>query len=161
MIAPNTAKRFEHQNVPAITGRAKTDEAAVEKAWSEYNKTRTPEDKNVLLTHSLYLVKSIVARMMPTYGNHNDYDDLFSCGVIGLMDAIEKYDVKRNVKFETYAVRRARRASWTACANRTGRPRAFAARSTRLAKASSELRARREPTETEIADYMDDESSPN
>ncbi|NLT17265.1 MAG: FliA/WhiG family RNA polymerase sigma factor [Clostridiales bacterium] len=157
MIAPNTAKRFEHQNVPAITGRAKTDEAAVEKAWSEYNKTRTPEDKNVLLTHYLYLVKSIVARMMPTYGNHNDYDDLFSCGVIGLMDAIEKYDVKRNVKFETYAVRRVRGEILDSMRKQDWAPSSLRRKINALGKASSELEGMlgREPTETEIADYMD------
>ena len=74
--------------------------------WGIYFKEPTVENKNQLLVHYLNLVKRVVLRMMPTYKNHSDYDDLVSSGVLGLMDAINKYDLMRNVKFETYACKR-------------------------------------------------------
>jgi RNA polymerase sigma factor for flagellar operon FliA len=46
--------------------------------------------------------------MMPKYKSFNDYDDLVSSGVLGLMDAIGRYDLARGVKFETYACKRIR-----------------------------------------------------
>lgn len=157
MIAPNTARKFEHRNTPVRPGRPKADEAAVTKAWAEFYRTRSPDDKNVLLTHYLYLVKSIVTRMMPTYGNHNDYDDLFSCGVIGLMDAIEKYDLRREVKFETYAVRRIRGEILDSMRKQDWAPSSLRRKINALGKASAELESvlGREPTEEEIAQYLD------
>lgn len=46
--------------------------------------------------------------MMPVYRGYNEFDDLVSCGVLGLMDAIDKFDLKQNVKFQTYAAVRVR-----------------------------------------------------
>ncbi len=74
--------------------------------WDAYNKDPSVETKNDLLLHYLYLVRKIVLRMMPKYKSFSDYDDLVSSGVLGLMDAIGRYDMVRNVKFETYACKR-------------------------------------------------------
>lgn len=74
--------------------------------WSTYFRNPSTENKNQLLLHYLSLVRKVVLRMMPAYKNHSDYDDLVSSGVLGLMDAINKYDMMRNVKFETYACKR-------------------------------------------------------
>lgn len=82
------------------------NEREVEKLWEKYFADKSVENKNALLLHYLYLVRRIVLRMMPVYKSQNDYDDLLSNGVIGLMDAIGKYDMFRNVKFETYASKR-------------------------------------------------------
>ncbi len=87
------------------TESAKTDQE-VKVLWDNYFKDPSVENKNELLVHYLFLVRKIVLRMMPVYKNQNDYDDLVSNGVIGLMDAIEKFDSMRNVKFETYASKR-------------------------------------------------------
>ncbi len=78
----------------------------IETLWENYFADPSVENKNELLLHYLYLVRKIVLRMMPTYKNQTDYDDLVSNGVIGLMDAISKFDSMRNVKFETYASKR-------------------------------------------------------
>ncbi len=81
-------------------------EQNIDVLWENYFADPSVENKNELLMHYLFLVKKIVLRMMPTYKNQNDYDDLVSNGVIGLMDAIGKFDSMRNVKFETYASKR-------------------------------------------------------
>jgi len=76
--------------------------------WIAYKKTGDMDAKNDILLHYDYLVKWIVRRMMPKYNNYNEYDDLVSCGMIGLIDAVDKFELKHEVKFETYAVTRVR-----------------------------------------------------
>jgi len=76
--------------------------------WVAFKKTGDIEAKNEILLHYSYLVKWIVRRMMPKYNNYNEYDDLVSCGMIGLIDAVDKFELKHEVKFETYAVTRIR-----------------------------------------------------
>jgi len=76
--------------------------------WITYKHTGDIESKNRILLYYGYLVKWIVRRMMPKYNNYNEYDDLVSCGMIGLIDAVEKFELKHEVKFETYAVSRIR-----------------------------------------------------
>ena len=71
--------------------------------WREFAENRNMETRNQLVLFYVQLVKSIVCRMMPTYRKHVDFDDLMSSGLLGLMDAIDKYDTSREVKFETYA----------------------------------------------------------
>lgn len=90
-----------------------TDErdADVKKLWDAYFEEPNIENNNRLIEHYLYLVKSIVLRMSPLYKTtFRDYDDLISNGILGLMDAIRKFDRKRNIKFETYAQQRIRGA---------------------------------------------------
>ena len=76
--------------------------------WSVFKETGDIEAKNELLLNYGHLVKWIVRRMMPKYNNYNEYDDLVSCGMLGLIDAVDKFELKHEVKFETYAVSRIR-----------------------------------------------------
>lgn len=76
--------------------------------WIAFKERGDREAKDELLIHYGYLVKWIVRRMMPKYNDFNEYDDLVSCGMIGLIDAVEKFQLKHEVKFETYAVTRVR-----------------------------------------------------
>ena len=76
--------------------------------WHRFKFHRDAEAKDKLLLHYVHLVRQIVRRMMPRYNNYNEYDDLVNCGIIGLIDAMEKFDLRHGVKFETYAVSRIR-----------------------------------------------------
>jgi len=76
--------------------------------WVEFKSSGDRGAKDELLLHYGYLVRWIVRRMMPKYNNYNEYDDLVSCGMIGLIDAVDKFELKHEVKFETYAVTRVR-----------------------------------------------------
>ena len=76
--------------------------------WQEFAAERSLKVRNELVLQYVHLVKGIVCRMMPTYRKHVDFDDLMSCGMLGLMDAIDKFDVEKEVKFETYASMRIR-----------------------------------------------------
>jgi len=64
-------------------------------------------DRDNLIIKHLPLVKKVVGRI-ELRDNIIDHDDLVSIGVIGLMDAIEKYDYNKNVPFEAYATLRIR-----------------------------------------------------
>ena len=76
--------------------------------WIVFKDSGDIEAKNEILLNYGYLVKWIVRRMMPKYNNYNEYDDLVSCGMLGLIDAVDKFELKHEVKFETYAVSRIR-----------------------------------------------------
>ena len=80
----------------------------LEHLWKVFKSTGDIEAKNEILLNFGYLVKWIVRRMMPKYNNYNEYDDLVSCGMLGLIDAVDKFELKHAVKFETYAVSRIR-----------------------------------------------------
>ena len=86
----------------------KLTEDEIRALWIIFKETGDLEAKDRLLIHYGYLVKWIVRRMMPKYNNFNEYDDLVSCGMLGLIDAVDKFELKHEVKFETYAVTRVR-----------------------------------------------------
>lgn len=71
--------------------------------WQKYKTKNDQEAKNQLIEKYIELVKVIAGRLYSTYGSNVEYDDLVSYGIFGLLDAIEKYDMDKNVKFETYA----------------------------------------------------------
>ena len=82
------------------------DAAQAEWLWAEFVKTRSLETRNELVMKYVPLVKHIVMRLLPTYRKHVEFDDLMSSGLLGLMDAIDKFDMGKDVKFETYATLR-------------------------------------------------------
>ncbi len=128
----------------------------IDEIWKSYSRKRTIELKNELVLHYLYLVKNIVFRMLPTYENYSNYDDLTSCGVLGLMDAVEKFDINRAVKFEYYASMRIkgeiidhiRRQDWA--------PYSFRKKIKAIGAAYNEMEnsLSREPTDKEVADHL-------
>ncbi len=71
--------------------------------WKEYKKTKSKEIKDQLIINNIEVVKVISGRLYHSYNSYVDYDDLVSYGIIGLIDAIEKFDPDKNIKFETYA----------------------------------------------------------
>jgi RNA polymerase sigma factor FliA len=75
----------------------------VDKLWLEYWKNRSSEAKEKIIVHYIELVKVISGRLFSTYSAHIEFDDLVSYGALGLIDAIDKFDSSKKVKFETYA----------------------------------------------------------
>lgn len=78
--------------------------------WTEYQRTRRPELRNRLVVQYSPLVKYVAGRMRSRLPHTVDQDDLVSDGVIGLMDAIERFDPGRGLSFQTFAVPRIRGA---------------------------------------------------
>lgn len=78
--------------------------------WEKYAKSKDQKLREELILNYLYLVKYIAGRLYVSYNNNVEYDDLVSYGMFGLIDAIDKYEFSRGVKFETYAHLRIRGA---------------------------------------------------
>jgi len=81
-----------------------------DKLWSEYQKKPTQEIREQLILAYAQLVKLVAGRLSMYLGHNVEYDDLVSYGIFGLIDAIDKFDMDKNVKFETYASLRIRGA---------------------------------------------------
>lgn len=86
------------------------DEAGKAKLWDDYAKTKSPEIREKIILEYAPLVKLVAGRLSMYLGYNVEYDDLVGYGVFGLIDAIDKYDNMKAVKFETYASLRIRGA---------------------------------------------------
>ncbi|MBU1863360.1 MAG: FliA/WhiG family RNA polymerase sigma factor [Candidatus Omnitrophica bacterium] len=80
------------------------------KLWRQYKKSKTQSLREVLVKKYLYLVKYVAGRVAIGLPSNIEIGDLVSYGILGLFDAIEKFDVEQGNKFETYAVSRIRGA---------------------------------------------------
>lgn len=89
---------------------AEASQTAINLIWAEYRENRRTDIREKLIDHYLSLVKLVAGRIAIGLPQHVDKDDLISNGFFGLMEAIERYDLARGVKFETYAVARIRGA---------------------------------------------------
>ncbi len=92
-----------------IPSLAKNDCSAL---WERYKFHNDPKAKEKLILEYAGLVKFVAGRMAISLPPSVQQDDLISYGIFGLIDAIEKYDMDRNIKFETYAIARIRGAIW-------------------------------------------------
>lgn len=86
------------------------DEAGKKKLWDEYLKSHSPEVREKIILEYAPLVKLVAGRLSMYLGYNVEYEDLVSYGIFGLIDAIDKFDSMKEVKFETYASLRIRGA---------------------------------------------------
>ncbi len=121
--------------------------------WQRY-KTRGDLDarEQLILLH-LDLVKYIAGRMAVRVPQSVSEDDLLGWGILGLLDAIEKFDLEQNIKFATYAAFRVRGAIVDEIRSLDWAPRTLRLRARQVDTAVEQLRGelRREPTIDEIA----------
>lgn len=83
---------------------------ARQKLWEEYSKKRTAALREQLILEYAGLVKIVAGKLSMYLGYNVEYDDLVGYGTFGLIDAIDKFDYDKGVKFETYASLRIRGA---------------------------------------------------
>lgn len=86
------------------------DETGRKKLLEEYAKTKAPEIREKIILEYAPLVKVVAGRLSIYLGYNVEYEDLVSYGIFGLIDAIDKFDCMKEVKFETYASLRIRGA---------------------------------------------------
>lgn len=84
------------------------DETARKRLWVDYARTKSPEIREKIILEYAPLVKVVAGRLGMYLGNNVEFDDLVGYGIFGLIDAIDKYDSLKEVKFETYASLRIR-----------------------------------------------------
>ncbi len=109
----------------------------------------------IVLEHAP-LIRYIVNRIAVRLPSHIDLDDLHNTGVIGLMDAIEKYDPDKNCKFKTYAEFRIKGAILDQLRSLDWVPRSVRQKGRRLERAYGDVEQRlgRSADEDEVADSL-------
>jgi RNA polymerase sigma factor for flagellar operon FliA len=124
--------------------------------WSEYKDSRSAEAREKLILHYSPLVKYVAGRVSSGLPPSVEFGDLVSYGVFGLLDAIDKYDPGRGIKFETYAIARIKGAIIDELRADDWVPRSvrFKAREIERAYVSMESELRRIPTDEEVAEKL-------
>ena len=79
-----------------------------EKLWEDYQKNPSAKLREQIIIEYAPLVKVVAGRLSMYLGYNVEYEDLVSYGIFGLIDAIDKFDLNKDVKFETYASLRIR-----------------------------------------------------
>ena len=77
-----------------------------ETLWKQYTKSHDPTVKEQIIMQYANLVKFVAGRMMISLPPSVEIDDLESAGIMGLIDAVDRFDQKYGVKFESYAIPR-------------------------------------------------------
>ena len=132
------------------------DEAGRKKLWTEYDKSRTPELREKIILEYAPLVKLVAGRLSMYLGYNVEYDDLVSYGIFGLIDAIDKYDYAKEVKFETYASLRIRGAILDQIRKMDWIPRTIRQKQKRIDAVCKDIETRlgRSATDEEIASEL-------
>ena len=86
------------------------DDAGRRRLWEDYSRTKSAETREKIILEYAPLVKLVAGRLSMYLGYNVEYEDLVSYGIFGLIDAIDKFDFMKDVKFETYASLRIRGA---------------------------------------------------
>ena len=129
------------------------DENEKSRLWDSYHKKRTPELKEQIIIEYAPLVKLVAGRLSMYLGNNIEYEDLVSYGIFGLIDAIDKFNFDKNVKFETYASLRIRGAILDQIRKMDWIPRSVRQKQKKIDAACSKIEAEygRSATDEEIA----------
>ena len=131
-----------------------TDEdGGTARLWDEYKKTNERRLRDQLIVMYSPLVKYVAARVAVGLPQHVDGSDLVSYGIIGLIDAIDRFNPVRQVKFETYAIPRIRGAIIDELRAIDWVPRSVRAKARAVEQAYASLEASllRTPTDAEVA----------
>ncbi len=107
--------------------------------WKQYSETKSPAIREKLIVEYSPLVKYVAGRLSIYFGSHVEYDDLVSFGVFGLIDAIDKFDISKGVKFETYASLRIRGSIIDSIREMDWVPRSLRQKSKEIEKVYSEV----------------------
>ncbi|WP_329492261.1 RNA polymerase sigma factor WhiG [Kitasatospora sp. NBC_01246] len=133
-----------------------SDRTALEALWRSYKETGDQRLREQLILHYSPLVKYVAGRVGVGLPSNVEQADFVSSGVFGLIDAIEKFDIDRAIKFETYAISRIRGAIIDELRALDWIPRSVRqkAKAVERTYATLEARLRRTPHEPEVAAEM-------
>jgi RNA polymerase sigma factor for flagellar operon FliA len=128
-------------------------EAGIVALWRSYGESREQSQRDRLVLHYAPLVKYVAGRVGTGLPAHVDVADLIQSGIFGLVDAIEKFEPERGLKFETYAMQRIRGAILDDLRSQDWVPRSVRSRARDVERALERLGAKlqRTPTDRELA----------
>jgi RNA polymerase sigma factor for flagellar operon FliA len=132
------------------------NEAALRQLWEQFKTTADPGTRERLIMHYSPLVKYVAGRVGVGLPPNIEQADLVSYGIFGLIDAIEKLDIERAIKFETYAISRIRGAIIDELRAIDWIPRSVRSKAREVERAYAALEAElhRTPTEAEVAEHL-------
>jgi RNA polymerase sigma factor for flagellar operon FliA len=132
------------------------DDPDLQMQWTRWLNRKKPAARDHLIVHYSPLVKFVAGRIGAGLPSSVDSGDLISSGVFGLIDAIERFDPERGVKFETFAVPRIRGAIYDGLRQLDWVPRSVRSRARNVERAFSELEHKlgRGPTDEELAAHL-------
>ena len=124
-----------------------------EEIWQKYFRTRDIDLRDSLILEYLPLVKQIAGRLAIGLPSHIEEDELIACGIVGLLEALERYNPSSEASFKTFATWRIRGAMLDELRKITWMPRSMYQRLRQLQDAGQRLghRLGREPEAAEIA----------
>src|SRR5580700_9476129 len=131
-------------------------ERGIETLWSEFKQTGAQTLRNQLIIYYSPFVKYVASRVLAGLPRHFDEEDLVSYGIIGLIDAIERFEPERKLRFETYAIPRIKGAIIDELRSIDWVPRSVRTKARAVEQAFTTLEAtlRRTPTEAEVAQEL-------
>ncbi|GAB1514631.1 hypothetical protein JCM33774_66730 [Actinophytocola sp. KF-1] len=131
-------------------------EAGIVALWRQFGERREQRLRDRLVLHYAPLVKYVAGRVGTGLPAHVEVADLIQSGIFGLVDAIEKFEPERGLKFETYAMQRIRGAILDDLRAQDWVPRSVRGRAREVERALERLGAqlRRTPTDAELADEL-------
>lgn len=132
------------------------EEKTEDELWLEYKKTKSPQLRDKFIRQYMPLVKYVAGKLAVGMPGSVEFDDLVGFGQFGLLDAIEKFDPGKNVKFKTYAVTRIRGAIFDELRQLDWVPRSVRQKSREIEDTIVELESKlgRTATDAEIAERM-------
>ena len=139
-----------------MTEARKLSEIDIGRIWEDYRRTRERTLKDVLIRHYLPVVRFIAERMIERLPGNVQMEDLVSVGIFGLMEALDRYDPGRGVKFESYCSRRIQGAMLDELRSIDWIPRITRQKVNRLESVFGRLERElgRTPTDEEVAQAM-------
>lgn len=158
---PTTATKGTRTPVTSTTSAEKQAEKQAQqdanrKMWEAYGEARTEELREQIILQYAPLVKYVMGRLAISLPAVLDYEDILSFGTIGLIEAVERFDYEKGVKFETYAISRIRGAIIDALRSLDRLPRSVRQKAKDADKALVSLAEGlgRDPTDEEVSEAM-------
>src|SRR5947199_479320 len=132
-------------------------EAGIVALWQRFGEDRQQPLRDRLVLHYAPLVKYVAGRVGTGLPAHVDVGDLVQSGIFGLVDAIEKFEPERGLKFETYAMQRIRGAILDDLRSQDWVPRSVRSRARDVERALERLEAKlqRTATDAELAEELE------
>ncbi len=129
---------------------------SLEELWERFKETGSLPAREQLIVHYAPLVKYVASRVATGLPANVEQADLVSYGIFGLIDALEKFDRSREIKFETYAIPRIRGAIIDELRSLDWVPRSVRFKAREVDKAYTELEAKLKhaPSDAEVAEHL-------
>ena len=146
----------ETQEITDPKFQARLQDEEDQNLWKQYKTNHDQRVKDALIMKYASFVKYVAGRIAVNLPSNVEFDDLCSYGILGLIDAIDKYNPDRNVKFKTYAKTRIRGAIFDELRVLDWTPRSIRQKARKLEKAYAKLEGKlgRDAKDEEIAEYL-------